>query len=142
MVCAACCKPGKICNLLHVRQCLANEPVHLAKCMSLGCASPTLQAWAELDPQATHYIPAMQLSSLICELSAPMGVKDEEGAASKLQTIIMALDIPIRDGKVRHFLLCWLLSIDKQVARPHEGMRMVAALLPPARRRACYHSPG
>lgn len=84
----------------------------------------------------------MQLSSLICELSAPMGVKDEEGAASKLQTIIMALDIPIRDGKVRHFLLCWLLSIDKQVARPHEGMRMVAALLPPARRRACYHSPG
>lgn len=48
----------------------------------------------------------MQLSSLICELSAPMGVKDEEGAASKLQTIIMALDIPIRDGKVRHLLLC------------------------------------
>jgi hypothetical protein len=34
-----------------------------------------------------------------------MGVKDEEGAAGKLQSIIMALDIPIRDGKVRHWCL-------------------------------------
>lgn len=33
VVCAACCcwlKPGKICKLVHVRQCFANEPVYLA----------------------------------------------------------------------------------------------------------------
>jgi hypothetical protein len=63
-----------------------------------------LQVWSELDPHASHFIPAIQLSSLIEELQPPLGVKGEAGARAKIQGIIMNVDIPIRDGKVRFSL--------------------------------------
>jgi hypothetical protein len=59
-----------------------------------------LQAWAELDPQGTNYIPAIQLGTLISQLDPPVGVKGEEGGSSKLQGIVMSIDIPIRNNQV------------------------------------------
>lgn len=70
----------------------------------LICVHPhaccVVQVWSELDPQATHFIPAIQLSTLIQELLPPLGAKGEEGARTKVQAIIMAADIPVRNGKV------------------------------------------
>lgn len=60
-----------------------------------------LQVWSELDPHASHFIPAIQLSTLIEELQPPLGVKGELGARAKIQGIIMNVHIPIREGKVR-----------------------------------------
>jgi hypothetical protein len=68
------------------------------------------QVWSELDPDATHFIPAIQLSTLIQELQPPLGVKGEEGARAKIQGIIMNVDIPIRDGKVRGAVFCCVLT--------------------------------
>jgi hypothetical protein len=55
-----------------------------------------VQAWSELDPTASYYIPAVELSSLLRDLPPPMGVRGEEGEQAKIQAIIMAVDIPIR----------------------------------------------
>jgi hypothetical protein len=60
-----------------------------------------VQVWSELDPQASCFIPAIQLSALIQELLPPLGVKGEQDARAKIQGIIMNVDIPIRNGKVR-----------------------------------------
>lgn len=59
-----------------------------------------VQVWSELDPHATHFIPAIQLSTLIQQLRPPLGVNGEQDARSKIQAIIMTVDIPIRHGKV------------------------------------------
>ena len=59
-----------------------------------------MQVWSELDPQATHFIPAIQLATLIQELRPPLGVKGEESVRAKIQGIVMCVDIPVRNGKV------------------------------------------
>lgn len=59
------------------------------------------QAWAELDPRATNFIPAVQLGTLICELDPPLGVRGEEGVRAKLQSIIMSVDVPLHGSRVR-----------------------------------------
>lgn len=73
-----------------------------------------MQVWTKLDPQATCFIPAIQLTTLIQDLLPPMGVKGEEGARAKIQGIIMNVDIPIRNGKVSHgctaMVVCRLVS--------------------------------
>lgn len=69
-----------------------------------SCGAFAVQAWSDLDPQATHYINAIQLTTLIQELLPPLGVKGEEGARAKVQAIIMHVDIPVRNGKVS---VCW-----------------------------------
>jgi hypothetical protein len=56
------------------------------------------QAWAELDPDATNYIPAVQLASLLAELDPPLGVRGEDGGRGRLQGIIMRLDVPVHRG--------------------------------------------
>jgi hypothetical protein len=58
------------------------------------------QIWAELDPRATNFTPAAQLGCLISELDPPLGVKGEEAARAKLQSIVMSVDIPVHGGKV------------------------------------------
>lgn len=57
--------------------------------------------WSRLDPQASCFIPAIQLTTLIQELRPPMGVKGEEGVRAKTQGIIMNVDITLRKGKAR-----------------------------------------
>jgi hypothetical protein len=56
------------------------------------------QAWAELDPHATNFIPAVKLASLIAELDPPLGVRGEDGGRAQLQGIIMRLDVPVHSG--------------------------------------------
>lgn len=68
---------------------------------TLIITSHELQVWTELDPQATHFIPAIQLSTLLQELRPPLGVKGEEDSRAKIQGIVMNVDIPVRNGKVR-----------------------------------------
>lgn len=64
--------------------------------------TPRPQTWAALDPRATNLIPATQLGFLVSELDPPLGVRGEEGARAKLQSIIMGVDIPVhKGGKVR-----------------------------------------
>lgn len=66
-----------------------------------ACPAGLLQVWSELDPHATHFIPAVQLSTLIQELRPPLGVKSEQGCTrAMVQGIIMHVDIPFRHGKV------------------------------------------
>jgi hypothetical protein len=77
--------------------------MHINKPYNCACATCCLiQAWSELDPSASQYIPAVELSSLLRELPPPMGVRGEEGEQAKIQSIIMSVDIPIRKkNKVR-----------------------------------------
>jgi len=74
---------------------------------AMACSEPQptlspspVQVWSELDPHATHFIPAIQLSTLIQQLRPPLGVNGEQDTRSKIQAIIMSVDIPIRHGKV------------------------------------------
>lgn len=57
---------------------------------------PGPQVWSELDPSASMYIPAVELSTVIRELRPPIGVRGEQAEQEKLQNIIMAVDIPVR----------------------------------------------
>lgn len=57
-----------------------------------------VQVWSELDPLATHYIPALDLATLIRELAPPLGVQGEPGQQGKIQGIIMSVDIPIHNS--------------------------------------------
>ena len=64
-------------------------------------AVPTLQAWSEHDPCSTGYIPAASLSLLIMELEPPLGVRGSNRPRLGILEIIMSMDIPNRDQKVR-----------------------------------------
>ncbi|KAF6257951.1 Ion transport protein-domain-containing protein [Scenedesmus sp. NREL 46B-D3] len=61
------------------------------------------RAWSELDPTASQYIPAVELSSLLRDLPPPMGVRGEEGEQAKIQSIVMSVDIPIHKKNQVHF---------------------------------------
>jgi hypothetical protein len=74
-----------------------------------------VQVWSELDPQASCFIQAIQLSTLIQELLPPLGVKGEQDARAKIQGIIMNVDIPVRNGKVQQASA--LLAYDTEKGR-------------------------
>eukprot|EP00879_Flechtneria_rotunda_P021439 GHRR01022596.1.p1 GENE.GHRR01022596.1~~GHRR01022596.1.p1 ORF type:complete len:189 (+),score=60.61 GHRR01022596.1:1631-2197(+) len=83
-----------------------------------------VKVWSELDPYATHYIPAIELSTLIQELEPPMGVKGEAGERAKVQSIIMALDIPVRKIKVRAGYAARQLPYVLQLLIVHRKLQM------------------
>lgn len=68
--------------------------------------APTrLQAWSELDLGASGFIPAVELSSLLREVPAPLGVRGEaDNAQAKLLFAVMSVDIPLRNNKVMRAL--------------------------------------
>lgn len=60
-----------------------------------------MQAWSELDPHATGYIPALQLSMLLAQLEPPLGMHgDSGGAAAHIQAALMSTDIPMHGTQV------------------------------------------
>mmetsp|Transcript_58372 Transcript_58372/g.186072 ORF Transcript_58372/g.186072 Transcript_58372/m.186072 type:complete len:1616 (+) Transcript_58372:485-5332(+) len=59
--------------------------------------------WMDLDPDATYYMPASKLNTLLSGLPPPLGVQGKNATKQEIQHIIMEVDIPEHQGKI-HFL--------------------------------------
>jgi len=59
-----------------------------------------VDAWTELDPDATQKISTASLSTLITRLSPPLGTKNDQSDRSTVMQIIKDLNIPIHQGGV------------------------------------------
>jgi hypothetical protein len=92
--CGGRLRPGHVVCVLRA-VCVAP---HTPPCCRCCCAAP--QVWSELDPRASHFMPAIQLSTLIQALAPPLGVRGEAAGRAKVLGIIMSVDVPVRDGKV------------------------------------------
>lgn len=62
-----------------------------------------VEAWSDLDPYASNYIPIMKLGHLLTSVPPPLGVKGQEDIRTKMINVLMGVDIPLRNQKV-HFL--------------------------------------
>jgi hypothetical protein len=71
--------------------------------VSGGSVSQFAEAWAELDPNATNYIPVLKLSQLVANLPPPLGCKGQQHQRALVQGVLVSTDIPIRNNnKVRY----------------------------------------
>ncbi len=59
-----------------------------------------LQVWSDLDPSASGFISALQLSTLLAEVAPPLGVRNEGDTALKIQAVILSTDIPLHSDRV------------------------------------------
>jgi hypothetical protein len=101
----AACRAGavkqRVPTLLATHAPPANTQTHTPQ-VSGGSISHFAEAWADLDPGATNYIPVLKLSHLVASLPPPLGARGQAQLRAGVQAILVATDIPIRSGnKVR-----------------------------------------
>ena len=71
-----------------------------------------VKVWQDMDPFATNFIPAEDLTDLICSLDPPLGFNNYEGPLLGHQSVILlnfirALNVRTRDGKVYFPEVLW-----------------------------------